>query len=63
MENIPPKVLSPIERLVLPRGICIICCEPLTLLDTDHSVCELCWEETFACEVCGDYSGDCEHIE
>lgn len=32
----------------LPRsGYCILCENPLTKDDTDHSVCNECWEDTF----------------
>lgn len=46
----------------LPRtGICIECETELTEEDIDHSFCNRCWTDMFACEICGDESGDCEH--
>jgi len=48
----------------LPRsGKCMFCGNQLTSEDTDHSVCNKCWTDTFACKQCGDETGECEHIE
>lgn len=45
----------------LPRsGKCMFCGNQLTTGE-DHSVCNKCWTDTFACNVCGDESGDCKH--
>lgn len=47
---------------VRPRsGRCIFCKKDLTTEDIDHSVCNKCWSDTFACKICGDESGECEH--
>lgn len=52
------------ELAAKPRsGKCMFCGKQLTEQDTDHSVCNKCWTDTFACKTCGDESGDCEHME
>jgi len=56
--NNPADVLERILGVRPRSGVCMFCRNALTTEDTDHSVCNSCWDKTFA-HRWEDYDGSC----
>ena len=58
------KALFGADKEYIPpfSGRCMFCGNTLVKgVDEDHSICNSCWTDTFACSVCKDETGNCIH--